>query len=162
MNLATADLSDAHPEARCADSLFRSFGGQARCHGRACTLKVYEDNTLVRQLLDQPGEGRVLVVDGGASPRCALVGGNLAALALRNGWAGIWLYGYVRDCLELADCPLAIHALGSHPRKSHKGLHGGVEGVVLHFASIAIGPGDWIYTDEDGILVASSPIHLAA
>ncbi|MCB1633277.1 MAG: ribonuclease E activity regulator RraA [Xanthomonadales bacterium] len=162
MSFATADLSDAHPEARCAEPLFQSFGARLRCHGRAHTLKVYEDNSLVRETLERPGEGRVLVIDGGGSARCALVGGNLADLAVANAWAGIWLHGFVRDRVELAQAEVAIHALGSHPRKSNKGLHGGAEGLILHFAGIAIAPGEWVYADEDGIVVASSPIHLAS
>jgi regulator of ribonuclease activity A len=161
MSYATADLSDAHPDARCLEPLFRSYGGKVRCHGRSRTLKVYEDNALLRQTLEQPGDGQVLVVDGGGSARCALVGGNLADIAVHNGWSGIVLHGYVRDVLELARAPLAIHALGSHPRKSFKGMHGGALDLSLHFAGVTILPGDWVYTDEDGVLVASSPIHLA-
>ncbi len=161
MSFATADLSDAHPDARCLEPVFRSYGGKVRCHGRARTLKVYEDNALVRQVLEEPGDGQVLIVDGGGSARCALVGGNLAEIAVRNRWAGLLVHGYVRDLAELSQAAIAIHALGSHPRKSQKGLHGGAFDLALHLAGATIVPGDWVYTDEDGVLVASSPIHLA-
>ena len=90
MTLATADLADDHPEAQVAGSMFRDFGGVTTFHGRVVTAKVFEDNALVRTLLDEPGHGRVLVIDGGASMRCALVGGNLAQLGLDHGWQGWW------------------------------------------------------------------------
>src|ERR1700730_15794162 len=97
MNLATADLSDAHPEAQVAESLFGDFGGVKHFAGPLVTLKVFEDNAMVRAILAEPGEGRVLVVDGGASMRCALVGGNLARLGVVNGWQGLIVNGCIRD-----------------------------------------------------------------
>jgi regulator of ribonuclease activity A len=159
MSLATTDLSDAHPDALVLAPVFRDFGGITAFHGIAVTLKVFEDNALVRAALETPGEGRVLVIDGGGSLRCALVGGQLGELARRNGWAGIVVNGCVRDVAELAACPVGIKALAAHPRKSEKGLHGGHTGRVLDFAGCRVAPGDWIYADADGILVASRPIH---
>lgn len=159
MSLATTDLSDAHPDAQVMAPVFRDYGGITAFHGAAVTLKVYEDNALVRATLESPGEGRVLVVDGGGSLRCALVGGQLGELARRNQWSGIVVHGCVRDVAELAACALGIKALAAHPRKSDKGLHGGHAGRVLDFGGCRIAPGDWIYADADGILVASRPIH---
>jgi regulator of ribonuclease activity A len=122
------------------------------------TLKVFEDNSLVRQALEGPGEGRVLVVDGGGSLRCALVGGMLGQLALDNDWAGIVVYGCVRDTEELNGMALGIRALQAHPRKSHKrGV--GDSGLTVRFAGLTVRPGDWIYADEDGLLVSTAAVH---
>jgi len=159
MPYPTADLSDAHPSARIAEPLFADFGGALSFHGEVATLKVFEDNVLVREALEQPGRERVLVVDGGGSTRCALFGGNMAALAVSNGWAGIVINGCVRDCEELADQPFGVKALASHPRRSSKGLHGGARDVSLQFAEIQINPGDWLYADGDGIVVGEVALH---
>lgn len=159
MSFATTDLSDACPDAQVVQPLFADFGGRIAFHGPIATLKVFEDNAEVRAMLEEPGEGRVLVVDGGGSDRCALVGGNLGVLGARNGWAGIVVFGFVRDSAELGRCELGIKALGLHPRKSEKGLHGAQRGRVLHFAGASFAPGAWLYADEDGILIAESPIH---
>jgi regulator of ribonuclease activity A len=97
MSYATTDLSDAHPDAAVCAPIFRDFGGNIAFHGQVKTLKVFEDNALVRATLETPGEGRVLVVDGGGSDRCALVGGNLGVLGVKNGWSGIVVYGYIRE-----------------------------------------------------------------
>jgi regulator of ribonuclease activity A len=159
MSLSTTDLSDAHPRAQVLAPIFRDFGGVAGFHGRAVTLKVFEDNALVRATLESPGEGRVLVVDGGGSMRCALVGGMLAELGRRNGWSGILVFGCVRDVLELAAESIGIKALAAHPRKSEKGLHTGHADRVLEFAGASIAPGDWVYADSDGILVSTERLH---
>jgi len=159
MSLATTDLSDAHPDAPVLAPIFRDFGGVTGFHGRVVTLKVYEDNALVRATLETPGAGRVLVVDGGGSLRCALVGGMLAELGRRNNWAGIVVYGCVRDVAELAAEAIGIKALAAHPRKSEKGLHTGHTGRVLEFAGARIAPDDWLYADADGVLVSSVQLH---
>ena len=116
----TADLCDEHPDVQVLEAALRDFGGRVRFHGEVRTLKVFEDNTLVRQALEQPGEGRVLVVDGGGSLRCALLGDMLAAIGVQNGWAGVVLYGAVRDTAEVGRMPLGVKALGTHPSKSLK------------------------------------------
>ncbi len=157
---ATTDLCDAH-EDRLRDGRLQvatppwlSFGATVRFAGPAVTLRLPEDNSLVRQALEQPGEGRVLVVDGGASLRCALVGGKLAVLGERNGWAGAIVNGAVRDADELDACRFGIRALQLVPRRSDKrGL--GERDVVVAFAGVAIRPGDWIYADRDGWLVSA-------
>jgi regulator of ribonuclease activity A len=162
MSTATTDLSDAHPEAQVCDPLFRSFGGKANFHGPIATLKVFDDNTLVRRALEGPGEGRVLVVDGGGSMRCALLGGNLARLAADNGWSGVLVNGYVRDAAELASQPVGVVALGTHPRKSRKGTATGREDDAVVFAGVTFRPGTWLYADVDGVLVSEGAIHPAA
>lgn len=159
MSFATTDLSDAHPEAQVADPLFGDFGGVTAFHGPVVTLKVFEDNTMVRALLEERGNGQVLVVDGGGSARCALVGGNLGQLGVDNGWAGIVVNGFVRDSEELAEQEIGIKALGTHPRKSEKGLHTGHRNRAVSFAGVSFKPGQWLYADADGIVVADAPIH---
>ena len=159
MSLATTDLSDAHPDAAVLAPIFRDFGAISGFHGRVVTLKIFEDNALLRSTLEMPGEARVLVVDGGGSMRCALLGGMLAELGRRNGWSGIVVYGCVRDVVELAQQPIDIKALAAHPRKSEKGLHSGQAGRVVEFAGVRIAPDNWLYADADGMLLASRRLH---
>jgi regulator of ribonuclease activity A len=159
MTYATTDLSDAHPEAQTCEPVFRDYGGRIAFHGPIKTLKVFEDNALVRATLETPGENRVLVVDGGGSRRCALFGGNLGQLAVKNGWAGVVVYGLVRDSTELSQQGFGLKALGTHPRKSEKGLHGAHADRVVSFAGATFKPGAWLYADADGIVVSDAPIH---
>jgi len=155
MAWCTADLCDRfNQELQVAEPLFLRFGGKSSFAGPAATLKVFEDNSLVRQAFEGPGKGRVLVVDGGGSLRRALVGDMLATLAIDNGWAGAIINGPIRDSKAIGDMPLGIHALGTCPRKSEKRGAGERE-LALQFAGISIKPGDWVYADEDGIVVAS-------
>ncbi len=159
MRCATTDLSDAHPTAQVCEPIFNDFGGRMAFHGPIKTLKIFEDNALVRSTLETPGEGRVLVVDGGGSSRCALVGGNLGQLAVKNNWAGLVVYGYIRDSEEISMQAVGVKALGTHPRKSEKGLHSGHADKVLSFAGVIFKPGAWLYADADGIVVSDKPIH---
>lgn len=156
---ATTDLCDAHPDLQVCAPLFHDFGGAAAFHGPIATLKVFEDNALVRATLERPGDGRVLVVDGGGSLRCALVGGQLGQLALRHGWAGLLVNGCVRDRAELAALALGVKALAAHPRRSEKGLHSGQADRVVEFAGVRFAPGDWLYADRDGVVVAARAVH---
>ncbi|MCP5201744.1 MAG: ribonuclease E activity regulator RraA [Gammaproteobacteria bacterium] len=154
--VATADLYDAHGETlRVLAPIFRDFGGARIFEGPVATLKVHEDNSLVRAALEQPGEGRVLVVDGGGSLRCALVGDNLAMLGVENGWAGIIVYGCIRDAAPIAALAIGVKALATNPRKSVKKGEGERD-VVLRFAEVSIAPGDYLYADEDGVVVAGA------
>jgi regulator of ribonuclease activity A len=156
MTLATTDLSDAHPEAQVCEPVFRSYGGRAAFSGPIATLKVFEDNSLVRDAVEQPGEGRVLVVDGGGSLRCALVGGNLAVLAAENGWAGVVVNGAVRDVEEIDAQPVGIRALAAMPRRSQKGMHSGQVGLPVVFAGVVFRAGEWLCADRDGVVVLPS------
>ena len=156
MNLTTTDLSDADPDAQVCGPLFLSWGGRASFNGTIATLKVFEDNTMVRDAVEQPGNGRVLVVDGGGSLRCALFGGNLAVLAAENGWAGVVVNGAVRDVDELDAQPIGVRALAAHPRRSEKGMHSGRSGVPVIFAGVVFRDGEWLCADRDGIVVLSS------
>jgi regulator of ribonuclease activity A len=154
MAFATSDLCDEFgPELRVAEPGFRDFGGVTSFSGPIETIRVFEDNALVRQALESPGGGRVLVVDGGGSRRRALVGGNLAALARQNGWAGIVVHGCVRDCSELAAVPVGVKALDAVPVRSEK-TGAGERGVPVTFAGVTWVPGAWLYADADGMVLA--------
>jgi regulator of ribonuclease activity A len=160
MNWTTADLCDSFSdELQVAQPLMRAFGGLASFCGPAFTVKVYEDNSLVREALESPGLGRVLVVDGAGSLRCALVGDMLAKLAVDNGWAGAVINGPIRDSKTIGSMPLGIRALATCPLKSVK-LGAGNREVPVHFAGVSINPGDWVYADEDGLVVAARELPL--
>ena len=150
----TTDLSDQHGDAlQHCEPLFRDYGGRLMFHGLITTIATFEDNSQVRAMVEQPGQRRVLVVDGGGSMRCALFGGNLAKLAAQNGWAGVVINGCVRDRHELEAEPVGIKALNHHPKKSVKRGLGRVDAVVT-FAGVTFHPGHWLYADRDGIIVA--------
>ncbi|MEZ5246995.1 MAG: ribonuclease E activity regulator RraA [Acidimicrobiales bacterium] len=157
---ATADLCDDHDdELTVLDDVFRSLGGRDRMAGTAVTLKIFEDNSLVREAVAEDGTGKVLVIDAGGSRRRAVVGDQLAATASANGWSGILVYGAVRDAAILAETDLAVHALGTNPRKTEKrGL--GDRDVVVTFCGATIRPGDWIVADLDGVLVAERDLSV--
>lgn len=159
MSFATTDLCDDNPgmlddgRLQVLSPFFRHFGKRSKFAGPAVTLKVHEDNALVRATLETLGEGRVLVVDGGGSLRRALVGGQLGLLAQNNGWAGVIVDGCVRDSAELAECDVGIMALATHPQRSARdGV--GKRDVSVQIAGVAVRPGDWIYADLDGVLVS--------
>lgn len=149
---ATTDLSDANPAWPVLDPILAHFGGRERFSGPVRTLAVFEDNAQVRELLEQPGNGAVLVVDGGGSTRCALVGGNLGQLAVKNGWAGLLVWGCVRDTAELGACDVGVMALAPHPRKSVKRGVGRVD-VPVSFGGVTFAPGMTVHVDEDGVVV---------
>ena len=154
MLFQTADLCDEYANAvQVAEPILTSYGGARSFWGPIATIHVYEDNVLVRAALEQPGAGRVLVVDGGGSLRCALVGDQLAGLAQTNGWAGIVVNGCVRDARALAQMPIGILALNTNPRKSAK-LGAGERDVPVLFAGITFQPGHCLYADEDGVIVS--------
>lgn len=152
--IKTADLYDAYGDAlQVAAPVFQSFGGHERFGGPIATVKVFEDNTLVRAALASPGEGRVLVVDGGGSLRCALTGDLLAGLALDNGWSGILINGCIRDSREIAAMDVGIKALATHPAKSAKRGEG-QQDITVAFAGAVFTPGHYVYADADGVVVA--------
>lgn len=160
-SILTCDLCDAHKNDldgafRVLPPVFRSFGGRQRFAGPVATVKCHEDNSLVKAALDTPGLGRVLVVDGGASLRRALVGGNLAAAAARNGWAGVVVDGAVRDVAELAACEVGIRALAPVPMPPEKRNLGQTDLPVI-VQGVIVRPGEWLYADEDGIVVMPQP-----
>ena len=155
--LSTTDLCDEHPDAQVCAPVFLALGGSAAFSGPITTLKVFEDNTSVREAVGRPGEGRVLVVDGGGSLRCSLFGGNLAVAAAENGWAGVVVHGAVRDVAELAAQPIGVRALAVFPRKSERGLHSSVAERPVEFAGVVFRPGEWLCADADGVVVLPAP-----
>ena len=161
--VATCDLCDAHKgndtgAFRVLPPVFRDFGALTRFAGPVVTVKCFEDNTPVKRALEGPGEGRVLVVDGGASLRRALVGGNIGAAAARNGWAGVVIDGCVRDVAELRACQVGIRALAAMPLPTERKADGQRD-VVVQIQGVWVRPGDWLYADEDGIVVSATPLH---
>lgn len=157
---ATCDLCDAHEADtsgafRVLPPVFRDFGAAVRFSGPVATLRCVEDNSLVREAVNSPGQGRVLVVDGGGSVRRALVGGNLASAAAKNGWAGVVVNGAVRDAGEMADTGIGIKALALMPLRSAKRGEGQRD-LVLEIQGVPVRPGDWLYADEDGIVVSAA------
>ena len=154
----TCDLCDAHEgdasgAFRVLPPVFRCFGADQAFCGPVHTVRAPEDNSRVREAVNSPGDGRVLVVDGGGSLRCALVGGNLAQAAARNGWAGLVVDGCVRDLAELRAAGLPVRALAAMPLRSVKRGEGQA-GEPVHIQGVPVRPGDWLYADEDGIVVA--------
>ena len=155
MSFATADLCDAFPgQVRVADPVFKEYGGGGRFAGPIHTLRVFEDNALVAKAVERAGMGRVLVLDGGGSVRTALVGGRLAQLAHTNGWAGLVVNGCVRDSAEIRQIPIGVRALTTSPLRSGK-QGNGEEGGAVSFAGLTFSPGEYLYADEDGIVVAA-------
>lgn len=157
VSFATCDLCDSHKNDssgafRVLPPVFRDYGGVQKFSGPITTIKCFEDNSLVKAAVDSPGAGRVLVVDGGASLRRALLGGNLAAAAAKNGWAGVVIDGCVRDVAELAQCRIGIRALAAMPLPTEKRQQGQRD-VPVQVQAVWIRPGDWLYADEDGMVV---------
>lgn len=155
----TADLYDANEGAvQVAHGDFLSVGTRARFAGPIETIKTFEDNPIVKAALKEPGAGKVLVVDGGGSRRCALVGDRLAGFGSDNGWAGVVVHGCVRDRAVIDTIDIGVRCLGTSPKRSSK--HGfGERGIEVAFAGVTFRPGAWLYADEDGILVSPTKLH---
>lgn len=153
----TADLCDGNPEIQVAAPVLRDFGGTPRFAGRIATVRVRDDNGLVRARLSSAGDGQVLVVDGGGSLSCALVGDRLGELAVANGWRGVVIHGCVRDSAALAGLSLGVRALATNPRRSRKSGEGEND-AELHFAAVTWKPGAWLYADADGIVLSEYPL----
>jgi regulator of ribonuclease activity A len=159
-DFSTCDLCDAHKVSDPAQirvwpgSRWRSYGLAPRFCGAVATVRCFEDNSLLKAAVESPGQARVLVVDGGESLRRALLGGNLAAAAEANGWAGLLIHGAVRDLAELRQTDLGILALGHCPMPTERRGQG-LRDLVLLIDGQPVRPGDWLYADEDGVLVSS-------
>lgn len=154
----TVDLVDAHQDrVRSCEVQFRQFGGRRTFSGKIRTIRTLEDNSLIREVLSTPGEGAVLVVDGGGSLRKALVGDMIAALGVAHGWSGLVIFGPIRDVGPLGALPIGIKALGSNPMKSDKNRIGEVD-VPIEFGGVVFNPGEMLYSDDDGVLVSATPL----
>jgi regulator of ribonuclease activity A len=159
MDLPTADLCDANEDkVRVVEPMFSSFGGRSAFSGRIATLKLFEDNSLVRKALESSGEGRVLVIDGGGSLRRALVGDQLAAIAVKNGWSGIVVYGCIRDSRAIGEMDIGMFAIDTHPMKTVKKNVGEAD-LPVTFGGVTFTPGEWLYADEDGVIVSATALH---
>ena len=159
--IPTCDLCDEHKgdtsgDFRVLPPVFHDYGGVAAFAGTVATARCFEDNTSVKAMLESPGFGRVLVVDGGGSVRRALVGGNIAAAAAKNGWAGVVVHGAARDKAELAACAVGIRALALIPLPTERKAEGQRD-VPLQILGTWVRPGDWLCADADGIVVMASP-----
>ncbi len=158
MSFKTPDLCDQFEAelgktVRVVAPMFQRYGGRTAFSGEIVTLKIFEDNTLVREIFNEPGSGKVLVIDGGGSLRCALVGDQLAILAKKNGWEGVVVYGCIRDSGDINGIDIGVRALNTHPQKTvKKGI--GDRNISLTFGGVTFHPGEFIYVDEDGILVS--------
>jgi regulator of ribonuclease activity A len=166
IDFSTCDFGDEHKgdasgAFRVLPPVFRDFGAHRRFAGPVVTVQCLDDNSQVKALVEGPGDGRVLVVDGGASLRRALLGGNLGAAAARNGWAGVLVDGCVRDVAELAVCETGIRALASMPLPTER-RNQGVRDVAVKIQGVTVRPGEWLYADEDGTVVADRPLHRGA
>ncbi len=160
---STCDFCDAHKadfsgEVRVLPAVFRSFGARHTFHGQVVTVKCYEDNSAVKAAVESPGKGRVLVVDGGGSLRRALLGGNLAAAAAHNGWAGVVIDGCARDAAELCVLDLGILALALHPMPTLRAGQGMTD-VPVFVQGVQVLPGDWLYADADGLVISARALH---
>jgi len=154
----TSDLVDKHGDRlRSCWVQFRQYGRVLRFCGPIRTIKTFRDNALLKATLSEPGGGCVLVIDGAGSLESALVGDLIAGLALRNGWAGLVIWGAVRDSVALAQLDLGIKALGSNPCKSGKNAVGDID-VPVEFGGVTFRCGDWLYSDEDGIVVSDQQL----
>jgi len=155
----TPDLCDDHPdEVRVLAPILRTFGGREAFFGQAVTVRCFEDNSRVKDLVGTPGEGRVIVVDGGGSTAKALLGDIMGQAAADNGWAGLVIHGAVRDVEILRTIDLGVQAIGSIPLKTEK-LGVGDVGVDVTFGGVTITPGDFVYADANGVVVSATAIH---
>jgi regulator of ribonuclease activity A len=158
MSFTTAALCDTYSGQdyfQIAESLFMSFGGNAAFSGQITTLKTYEDNVLVKTILEEKVQNRVLVIDGGGSHRCALIDANLAAIAIENGWQGVVIYGCLRNAAIIDTLPIGIRALHAYPLKSHKKNHGDRD-LLVSFAGVNFKKDHYLYADNDGIIVSAT------
>ena len=158
-DIITPDLCDEFPDVQVVAPGFRNFGGIRAFGGEIVTVKCFEDNSLVKDQLDVDGAGKVLVVDGGGSLRRALLGDMLAEKAARNGWEGLVIYGCVRDVDVLAQTELGVQALASHPMKTDKRGIGDLN-VPVTFCGVTFRPGEYVYADNNGIIVSPEPLSI--
>ena len=158
MKFVLPDLCDQYGDSlRVLSPMLKNFGGNNCFHGKISTIKCHEDNSFVADAVREEGDGSVLVVDGGGSLRCALLGDNLAAIAASNSWAGIIVFGCVRDVVALKDISLGIQAIAPHPMKSVK-RQVGLRDVEVSFGGVSFIPGQYVYADDNGVIVSEAEL----
>ncbi len=161
-NFITCDLLDANPQCQvCLPNMegkrFYNYGGKDKFCGEIVTVKCFEDNSRVKELLNSDGNGKVIVVDGGGSMRCALLGDMIALSAINNGWVGVVVYGCVRDIDDMAKMDIGVKALGSIPRKSTRRGEGQTD-IEIRFGDMTLNSGMYLYSDNNGIIVSEKPL----
>ncbi|MGB3620524.1 MAG: ribonuclease E activity regulator RraA [Ketobacter sp.] len=160
MQILTPDLCDAHPESvRIVEPIFTNYGGKVAFGGPIVTVKCHEDNSVVKEQVGTPGNGRVLVVDGGGSLRCALLGDMLAEKAAVNGWAGLIIYGCIRDVDEIGKTDLGVQALRTIPIKSNRQGRGDLD-IPVSFGGVTFLPGEFVYADNNGVIVSQKALEM--
>lgn len=157
-NIQTADLCDDFiQELDIVAPIFKDYGKRKFFHGEIVTVKLFEDNVLFKKMLQTDGTGKVIVLDGGGSLRCALMGDRLATLAVENNWAGVVIFGCIRDSMIIADIEVGVKAVNTCPAKSIKRGEGQTN-IPVTFGGVTFKPGQYLYADEDGIVVANRPL----
>lgn len=160
MKIRTTDLCDTYfPDLQIAEPIFRDYGGKLDFEGTIVTVHTYEDNVIVRKILEQPGNGRVLVIDGGGSLRRAIIGDHIAEIASNSGWAGILINGCIRDIQGLSKIPIGVKAINAIPLRPLKSSVGERD-IDVTFAGVTFTPGHYLYADEDGIVVSMKKLEL--
>ena len=158
MMKSTPDLCDQYPELiQVVEPMFSNYGGRERFGGEIVTVKCFEDNSVVKQLVATEGQGRVMVVDGGGSMRRACLGDMLAEKASANGWSGLIIYGCIRDVDEIMATDIGVQALGTHPMKTAKKGIGETQ-IPVTFGGVSFNPGHYVYADNNGIVVATEQL----
>ena len=160
MNFTVPDICDDYlSKIQVLEPLFRPYGGRLKFRGEIVTIKCFEDNSLVKETLATDGQGKVMVVDGGGSLRCALLGDILGAMAEKNGWEGLLINGCVRDVEFLKSIDIGVNALNTYPLKSKKRNEGQLD-IPVRFAGVDFQPGQYLYADENGIVVAREKLDI--
>ena len=160
MFIDTSELCDLYAEqVDVVEPIFSSFGGVSNFYGKVTTVKCFESNGLIAEVLEENGEGRVLVVDGGGAVRRGLIDAELAQLAVDNGWEGIIVYGAVRQIQQLENLDIGIHALAPIPVSADE-ISAGESDVPVNFGGVTFFPEDYIYADLTGIILSQEPLDL--
>jgi regulator of ribonuclease activity A len=159
--MKTTDLIDKYEDALSIVNIaaYQHYGTKREFHGKVITIQCFEDNTKAKALLETEGDGGVLVIDGGASYGRALMGDNVAAIAIKNGWEGVIINGYIRDVADINHMPIGVVALGSTPRRPKKN-NDGESNITLSFAGAKFVPGTYVYVDDDGMLLSATKLFL--
>ena len=160
MTFSTPDLCDAYPDdIRVVEPIFINYGGRSSFGGRIVTVKCFEDNSVVKSSISENGDGCVMVVDGGASTRCALLGDLLAAKAMENGWAGLIIYGSIRDVDQIGEMDIGVQAVNTIPVKSiRKGV--GEFNIPVTFGGVTFFPDQYVYADNNGIITSPKELNI--
>ncbi|MFT6907774.1 MAG: regulator of ribonuclease activity A [Oleiphilaceae bacterium] len=156
--IITPDLCDEYPDlVQVLTPMLQNFGGIDSFGGEIVTVKCFEDNSIVKEQVALPGQGRVMVVDGGGSMRNALLGDMLAEKAAENGWEGLIIYGCIRDVDVIRQTKLGVQAIATHPRKTEKRGVGDLN-IPVTFGGITFVPGQYVYADNNGVIVAPTKL----